>query len=160
MDSDFIERHNLRFVYYGDGPLRAELAQKVSKVGFGERIIFKGLIPHEEVGACFKAADAYLIPSQFEGTPLALLEALFHGLPAIGSDIDGIADIIVDGRSGLLFRPLDGAGLIHQIKTLVQSPELARALSEEGKRIFDSNYSFSRVMDRHLDILRAASKSP
>jgi glycosyltransferase involved in cell wall biosynthesis len=158
LERAFLERHGLRFVFIGDGPLKIELERKVASANLEERIIFKGLVPHEEVGTWLRAADAFLIPSQFEGTPIAMLEALFHGIPVIGSDTDGIADIIEDGRTGLLFKPLDGTALIKQIKTLVQFSEIRRTLGRAGKMLFDREYSFSRVMDRHLSILHAVAE--
>lgn len=154
MDRRFVEQHGLRFVFLGDGPLRAELSRRVSAARLEEHIVFKGLVSHEEVGVWLKAADAYLIPSLFEGTPVALLEALFHGLPAIGTDTEGIADIIEDGRTGLLFQPSDRACLIRQIETLIRSPERSTSLGRAGRRLFESDYSFARVMDRHLAILQ------
>ena len=159
MERGFLGHYHLRFVFLGDGPLRKPLEQEISSAGLQAHVIFKGLIPHEKVGDYFKAADVFLIPSKFEGTPLALLEALFHGLPAIGSDVEGINDILDDGHTGLLFKPFDSVALVEKIISLIQAPGLRKRLGQTGRQLFDAEYSFNRVMDRHLAVLQAAAES-
>ena len=159
MGKEALARDRLRFVFLGDGPLRRPLEQEVTEAGLQQHVIFKGLVPHERVGPYFKAADAFLIPSKFEGTPVALLEALFHGLPVVGSDTEGIADIIDDAMTGFLFKPFDASALVEKIQLLIHDPRLRTCFGQAGRRLFEAEYSFDRVMDRHLSILQAAAEA-
>ena len=149
----YLEKSNIRFMFLGEGPMKYALDRKVKEAGFQKYVIFKGLVPHEQVAYHFKSADAYLIPSKFEGTPLSLLEALFHGLPSIGSNTSGINDILEDEKTGLLFKPFNSYDLIEKVKMLVHNCAIRNKIGKAGRKLYEDEYTFDRIIKRHLHVL-------
>lgn len=73
-----------RLVFVGEGPTKSRVDEEAQRMGLGSRVLFVGTSP--DVPAFLSAFDVFLFPSEFEGAPLAPLEALANGLPVIASD--------------------------------------------------------------------------
>ena len=116
----------------GDGPLRARLEREVGRLGLGGRVSFAGEV--DDVAERLREADILVRPSLTEGLPLAVLEAMASGTCVVASDIPGNAELVVDGGSGLLFRPGDARHLTSQLRSLVLDAGLRRRLADEGCR--------------------------
>ena len=101
---------------------------------------------------CPAAADIFAIPSRWEGLPLVLVEAMAAGLPVVGSRTRGIADIVVDGESGLLSPVGDHAALGESVSRLARDPVLRRSLGEAGADLARRNYDIERTYERYLRI--------
>jgi glycosyltransferase involved in cell wall biosynthesis len=93
----------LLFVFAGDGPLKTQLQLKVKNEGMEESFLFLGNVSRENISSLYAAADYYICASDFEGTPLSLLEAMYNRLLVFGSDSPGINDIINHTVNGYLF---------------------------------------------------------
>lgn len=78
----------IRLVLIGTGPLEKELLQYAEAIGIGERIVFKGLMPREDVFRNLIASDLYVSSSSYEGLPVGVLEAMACGKPCLVSDIE------------------------------------------------------------------------
>jgi glycosyltransferase involved in cell wall biosynthesis len=74
------------------------------------------------------------LPSKLEGLPLALLEGMAFGLPALATPVGGIADFVETGENGLLVEPGDIDGLADSIRLLADDPGLRARLGEEARR--------------------------
>jgi glycosyltransferase involved in cell wall biosynthesis len=98
-----------RLMIVGDGRLRDELMSLVEQLEISDRVSFLGA--RADIHEFLSAIDIFIMPSLWEGQPIALLEALAIGKPCIASDVDGIPEIIVDGANGYLVSPKDVAGL-------------------------------------------------
>jgi glycosyltransferase involved in cell wall biosynthesis len=82
----------------------------------------------DELRSLLRSAGLFLMPSLREGSPLALLEAMSHGLPAVASRVGGIPEIVTDGKEGYLYSPLDiGKGAQH-VRNLLENVELRRRM--------------------------------
>ncbi len=92
------------------------------ELGVGGRAVFTGRV--ENVADLLQVMDAFLLPSLSESMPNVLLEALFFGLPLVGSDVGGVCEII--GDNGLLVPPADPAALARAMLKLAADPELRR----------------------------------
>jgi glycosyltransferase involved in cell wall biosynthesis len=103
----------------GDGPQRDELEACAAEVAPG-RVHFAGALPgaHD----AFAAADVVLLTSRTEGMPGVLVEAGLCGLPAVASDVGGVAEIVLDGVTGVLTRPNDVAGVAQAITQVLANP--------------------------------------
>ena len=108
--ADVIRRNpRVSFVHMGDGPERDRIARAIGGHGLEQRFRLLGQVV--DPVAELSGADMFVMPSLWEGLPLALLEALASGLPAIGTRVEGIEDVIEDGVSGVLVPPADPAAL-------------------------------------------------
>jgi glycosyltransferase involved in cell wall biosynthesis len=106
-------------------------------------------------GASFLAGlDIGVIPSLYEGSPLALFEAMALGRPIVASDIPGMREVIEDGRNGLLVPPRDPSALRAAILRLVTDSELRRRLGAAARDDAEHRFPMRRTIDRCLAILR------
>ncbi len=96
---------DLAYLIVGDGSDRARLEAKAERLGLGERVVFAGFIPEDEKVDHYRLADAYVMPSKWEGFGIVYLEAMACGLPVVGSSIDGSLEAIPDESFGLTVDP-------------------------------------------------------
>jgi len=146
-----------RFVIVGSGPERARLEAEAATLGLGGRVVFLG--QRDDVPALLAASDAFVLPSRFEGTPLALLEAMAVGKPVIASAIPGTDEVVVDGESGLLVSSGDSSGLASALRRIVDAAELRTRLGAAARRRaeteFSAGSSTKRVMAVYDSLLQA-----
>jgi glycosyltransferase involved in cell wall biosynthesis len=122
----------------GDGPLRAQHERLAQSLGLGARI--EWLAPSADIAAHYAQAALFVLPSRYEGMPLALLEAQALGVPAVAFDCPtGPAEILSEA-TGRLVPAGDVAGLAAALVALLQAPSLraamARAAVERSRRLF------------------------
>lgn len=94
---------NVRMVWIGDGSLRESLRQKAIELGVVDRLVLPGWQHNARSYLC--GFDIFVLPSIYEGFPLAILEAMAAGLPCVVSDVDGVAEAVVDGKTGFVCPP-------------------------------------------------------
>lgn len=89
----------VKYLVIGRGDDQPRLMQLAKDLGVGDRVIFAGFVPTEELVAHYRLADAYIMPSQ-EGFGIVYLEAMACGVPVLSGDADGAADPLLDGKLG------------------------------------------------------------
>ncbi|HOO89937.1 MAG TPA: glycosyltransferase [Syntrophales bacterium] len=95
----------------GDGPLKNALEERCRKHSVQERIIFVGPVPHEEIYQWLNAADFFCLPSQREGCPVVIHEALACGVPVVATTVGAVPEQISCDDYGLLCPPSDPKSL-------------------------------------------------
>lgn len=128
----------VRLVVFGDGPLREEFERLASEVAPGV-VEFRGRVPPEEVYAEMSTATATIFPSRWdEPFGRITVEAMLLGVPVVATDAGGIAELVDDGETGLLFPVDDVEALAGKLATLLETPEererLARTASATADR--------------------------
>jgi glycosyltransferase involved in cell wall biosynthesis len=127
-----------RFVHIGGGPLLARLQAAARRLGLQARIEWLGAQAHEGVLAGLRKADLFALASRIardgdrDGLPNVLLEAQSQGLPVVASRAGAIAELVVDGVTGLLVEPDDPKGLAEALARLIGDPQLRRRLGAAG----------------------------
>jgi glycosyltransferase involved in cell wall biosynthesis len=101
----------------------------------------------DDVGPLLLAADAVVLPSRWEGLPLALLEALARGRPVVASAVGGIPDVIEDGVHGRLVPPEDAAALAAALEDFARRSDAALRLGRAGQRRVRESYTWERVVE-------------
>ena len=139
----------LRFLIVGNGPLEAELRRRVGSAGLEERTLFTGF--RSDVPDLLAAADLFVLPSHGESFPLTVLEAMAAALPVVATDVGGVPEAVVDGRTGLLVPPADAASLADALVRVGTDADLRRSMGEAGRvraeREFDERRSIGALMD-------------
>jgi glycosyltransferase involved in cell wall biosynthesis len=97
------------FVWVGDGPLEGELRPQVRRLRLDTRVHFLGR--RADVPGLLAGPDVLVLPSLFEGLPLAVLEAMPAGVPVVPPGVTGTTEAIEDGATGRLVPPGDPAAL-------------------------------------------------
>ncbi len=146
---------NARFVVAGEGRERARLEAQVAALALDDRVRFLG--NRTDVPELLAASDAFVLPSRFEGSSLAVLEAMAAGKPVISSSIGGTNELIVDGESGVLVPPDDAGALAASLERVLAEPGLRSRLGAAAQATVQSHFSASdmaeRVMGVYEDIL-------
>ncbi len=119
-------------VVVGKGLFRPNLEQAAAESGVADRVVFAGARP--DARALMGAADAVVLPSRWEGLPLTALEALASGTPLVATDIQGVRELVVDGREALLV-PQEPGALAAALRRVLDDPDLAARLAEAGRRV-------------------------
>ncbi|MBI3021867.1 MAG: glycosyltransferase family 4 protein [Candidatus Omnitrophica bacterium] len=140
----------VRLRLIGDGPLREPLEQQAH--GARLPVEFVGTVPHDRLPAVLNRAEAFVFPSEYEGHPKALLEAMACGLPVIGSDAPGIRDIITHRTTGLLCG-LSASAIRSAIRELMVDPPLRDRLGAAARAAIISTCSLDRVVEQELALL-------
>ncbi len=157
------ERRGLRLVIVGDGPQRAALAETARSLGIDDRFDMPGWLPHAEVLTRMDSAAMIVAPSVIapdgdrDGVPNVLLEAGTRGLPVVASRLDGIAEIVADGETGLLVAPGDVRELADAIKRLLADASLREHLARGAQAHLRRHYDLGRNVARIDHLLRKAS---
>jgi len=87
---------------FGGGVLQEELEAQVARLGLGDVVTFHGWRSKEEVAARLRESDLFVITSRYDSNPCALIEALASGVPAVGTSVGGIPEVITDGMGILV----------------------------------------------------------
>ncbi|MBD2435784.1 glycosyltransferase family 4 protein [Nostoc sp. FACHB-110] len=141
---------NAHLIVLGEGELREVLQQKTTELQLHERVHFLGELPSHDVYALLRTANVFVFPSLFEGTPMALVEAIGAGLPVVASDIPVMHEIL--DNAGLFIPPDNAEKLASAIQKIIDSPELAENLrkrSLERAQIF----SLENMVDAYEKLL-------
>jgi len=123
----------------GDGPGRGSLERQVAASGLKARVLLEGALTRSEIAALLADADVIVAPSvptsagKREGIPVALMEGMATGLPAVASRLSGIPELIEDGVSGLLVPPGNAPALATALGRLATNPELASRLGRAAR---------------------------
>lgn len=120
---DYLKGRKVVILFVGGGDMERSLRERVAEMGMHTIIRFEGSVPYEMVREYYAVTDLFVIPSLFEARPLALAEAIFNGLPTIGSDINTISNTINHGVDGLVFEKGNPAKLKECLKDLIEDNE-------------------------------------
>lgn len=124
------ERNKFRIFMAGDGTLKQALVAQAKEKGVSDTFIFLGYC--REAAEFLSLCDFTLLPSVWEGSPLTILLSFGAGKPVVGTDIDGIRDVVVPGENGLLAQPKDPASLAEVLRKIAKNPDLLRSLKTES----------------------------
>jgi len=144
----------------GSGPQADRLRKAADQAGVADLIAFHGEKPNDDVRRLLARGDIFVLPCRtaasgdMDGIPVALMEAMASGLPAISGRLPAIEELIEDGVSGLLVAPDDDAQLAEAISKLANDPELRSRLAMAGRETVEREFSSAVNLDRLEDCLR------
>jgi glycosyltransferase involved in cell wall biosynthesis len=139
----------------GDGPLEEAVRSLITERGLAADVRMLGR--RDDIPALMSAADAYVMSSDWEGLPSALLEAASASLPTVATDVAGNADIVVDGQTGLLVPAGNPAALADGIRRIMRmSPTQRAAMGNAARDRVMSSFDILSVVDRWEAIYRSA----
>jgi glycosyltransferase involved in cell wall biosynthesis len=138
-----------RLVFIGQGPDRDRL-ERFTKIVDAERFLLKAA--EADTGAILAHADVIWVPSRRPTGLNVALEAMAAGKPVIASNHPALAEIVVDGETGLLVPPGDKMRLARQTRLLLENADLRRRFGEAGRRRAESQFSQPRLVKQYAEL--------
>ncbi|MEO7863085.1 MAG: glycosyltransferase [Nitrospirales bacterium] len=140
------EGANMKVLVVGDGSIRQDLMTQTRDLGIRENVVFLG--HREDTDVLLQALDIFVLPSLSEGIPMALLEAMAASRAVVASRVGGIPEIVEDGVEGFLVEPMNVNGLAERCRQLIESPEAAKKMGEEGRKRVERDFSATAMANR------------
>jgi glycosyltransferase involved in cell wall biosynthesis len=134
----------------GEGPLHDALSARIAELGLTGRCRLLGF--RRDVPDLLAAADAFVLSSLWEGTPIVLLEAMAAGLPVVANRIMGNREVVADGETGYLVPPRRPDFLAEALCRLFADPAQARAMGLAGRLRLERQFTLARTLSRLEDV--------
>jgi sugar transferase (PEP-CTERM/EpsH1 system associated) len=140
-----------RVLMVGYGPLRPRLEQlAVNLPELRGRVHFTGEV--RNVADWLNGFDAFVLTSLFEGTSVALLEAMAVGVPPVVTTVGGNPEIVQDTQNGYCFQPKDEAALAEHLERLARSADLRARLGAASRRRVQEHYALDHLIRRYEQV--------
>lgn len=157
---------NIVLDYVGDGELMIAAIDFLHIHGLQDRVRLHGALPAERVQDLLKNADLFIqhsrtdpISGDEEGLPVAILEAMSHGLPVISTCHAGIPEAVLHGQTGLLIEEGDIPGMHKAILELATDPERRIGMGEQGRLRIKQNFTWTAEKAKLLELLFPTGKA-
>ncbi|MGD1074035.1 MAG: glycosyltransferase family 4 protein [Bryobacteraceae bacterium] len=143
-------RAGMKLLLVGDGSCKPVLEAQARRLGISSDCVF--LPGAQAVAPCLGSMDIVVLPSISEALSNSLMEAMACGCAVVASNIGGNVELVSEGRTGLLFDPLDTSRLAAALESLIESESLRRDLSEAGCRFMLQQFSLESSARRMEEI--------
>jgi glycosyltransferase involved in cell wall biosynthesis len=134
-----IERDDVLGVWVGDGPLRPVVERDIRDRGLEDRIVLLG--HRRDVPDLLPGFDVFALSSLYEGVPCAVVEAMRCGVPVVATAVNGVHEVVVPGRSGLLVPPRDPRALARALGALLEDPAEGARLAAIAQRQLEGHFA-------------------
>ena len=124
-----------------------EVRDKIRELGIGDSVPFLG--SRSDVSKLLGIMDVFCLTSFKEGLPISLIEAMAAGLPVVGTNVEGIRDVIRPDYNGLLVEPGDVEGLKNTLMDLLKHPDRRERLGRAARQTAEEKYSLDRCVAQY-----------
>lgn len=143
-------RNSTLLLIIGSGIQEKFLMNLAKELTIQDNVVFTGSIEHGKIPEYLAASDVYTISSIFEGTCIAMAEAMASGRPVVTTKFAGAFDLIVNGETGFIVEQKDYKAFADKVLYLLDNPEAARIMGEKAKKkaeeLFSSNQNIDKVI--------------
>ncbi len=129
-----------------------KVQQMLAASGVAPNFIFTDF--RNDVPRLINAMDVFVLSTHFEGLPLVILEAMAQSKPVIATSVDGVPEVVIDGKNGLLYPHQDDEKLAAQLLTLLTDKEHAASLGEAGRQFVKTNFSHDQFVTNIINLYR------
>jgi len=127
----------------GTGELQAQLHDQVAELGLERCVVFTGM--RTDVPRLVAALDVFIMPSRWEGLPIALLEAMASSKPVLCTRVGGIPDVVHEGDNGLLIEPGDAPALQARLEWLLDDAAARQRLGQRARETVIERFDITRT---------------
>jgi glycosyltransferase involved in cell wall biosynthesis len=146
------KRPDLRLWMVGDGSERRALEALAAELGVADQVKFWG--QQLDVTPFFSAADAFIMSSRSEGLPMSLLQAFSLGVPAIVTDVGGMAEVVRLAQAGMTVSPSESAEMTNAILQLANEDADRARMGENAVAAFHTHFSLESMCDAYMKLYR------
>jgi glycosyltransferase involved in cell wall biosynthesis len=136
----------------GDGPLRSQLEAQIVRMNLADSVRLLG--NRNDMQRFLKGADVFVMPSRWEGLPVALLEAMGAGLPVVATRVEGVEEVVEHAGQGLLVPPEDTPALADALLQLIADSGLRHRMSSAARRRIQESYTLDTMCESYLQLMR------
>ncbi len=147
---------HLHLLLVGDGEARAALEGQIQSLGLSQRVTLAGHQNREQVLSILKSSDLFAMPSRYEGTPIALLEAGALGRPIVASNVGGMPELVRDRQEALLVPAENPLALASALMELIGHPDFASQLARNAVQRIQAEFSLEAQFQKTMDAYRKA----
>jgi glycosyltransferase involved in cell wall biosynthesis len=140
-------------VLLGSGSLMAPLKAHVHTHGLEGRVHVLG--KRDNVRECLAASDVFVLSSNWEGNPLAVMEAMAAGLPVISTAVGGVPDLVQSGEQGILVPPEDFPAFTQAMRLLIDDPAKRTAMGCAARALASTAFRVERMVEGYTSLYRA-----
>jgi glycosyltransferase involved in cell wall biosynthesis len=137
---------NARVLIVGDGPERPSLEALAAELGLGDALLMPG--SRTDIPDILAAADVAAVSSDFEGSPLSVMEYMEAGLPVVATDVGGLASMVHHGEHGLLVPAGEPAALAEAVASLLADPRRGAAMGAAARERRRAEYDLTVMVAR------------
>jgi glycosyltransferase involved in cell wall biosynthesis len=152
------QRPDLKVLFAGDGELRTALQERALELRLENNVFFLG--NRADISALLAASDYFILPSLWEGLPMALIEAMASGLPVIATRVSGTNQVMVHGETGLLVEPGNSSELAQAILKMASDPSMARQMGRAARQRVEVHFGAQKQAREYLDLFNSGSNRP
>lgn len=145
------KKSSIRLAIVGEGPDRAALETLAVRLNIAGKISWCGAVKGIDAMAAF---DIFALPSDYEGLPYVLLEAMLSGVPVVSTRVGGVAEIIEPPKNGLIIPPGQPAALAEGLWALIEDEALRTAMGDNARQMVRT-FSVDRMVDATIHVYRS-----
>jgi teichuronic acid biosynthesis glycosyltransferase TuaC len=149
---------NTHLIYIGSGPELGGLVEEARSAGIAHRVHFAAQPSHADVPRWLSTGDVFALPSYEEGLPLALLEAMSCGLPAVATRVGGIPEVVTEGETGVLVRPKQVEPLAQALRYVLADEEMCHRMGARARRIVLERFSWDRSAEELSEVYNLVAR--
>jgi len=143
---------NFRCLVAGEGPERRKLEWLLEKLQLADVVTLLGHVPHEEIEQYYEIADLVVLTSHSEGIPLVLMEAMAHGKIVLAPAITGIPELVVDGKTGFLYKPGALQDFVWRVEEICRSLNALDSVRRAARAHVQSEFNQQTNLQRFADL--------
>jgi glycosyltransferase involved in cell wall biosynthesis len=151
------EHPKTRLLIGGKGSDLARLKDCVHELGLGEKVVFAGFLPKEELPTYFELADLFVFHSTYETFGMVLAEAMSYGKPVVSVSSTAIPSVVDHGQTGWLVPPMNSSAMAEAVNRLLNDPDLRRDIGQQGRKQAKSTFDWDHIAESYEKVLLEAS---
>jgi glycosyltransferase involved in cell wall biosynthesis len=142
-----------KLVLVGKGPTELSARRLAESYGLGDQIRFLGM--RDDVPEILGASDVFVLSSDYEGNPLAVMEAMAAGLPIVSTSVGGVPELVTSGRDGILVDSADEAGFKDSLQLLLDRPDVRKSMGLSAARTARAKFDVRTMVQAYENLYQS-----
>jgi glycosyltransferase involved in cell wall biosynthesis len=147
-----------RILFAGTGPTMVEIIAKAKSLGLDGRTEFLG--DRSDIAQLLRAASVFALPTNWEGFPLSILEAMRAGLPVVASDVGGVREAVIEGENGFIAPRGDLDAFTGALERVLTDDILRARMANTSRRMFEQRFTAEYMFSKTFNVYRQAVSMP
>ena len=139
-----------KFILIGDGKMRQPLQRLIDKLGLQRKVILTGW--RRDVFAILPGIDVFVLTSLWEGLPVSVLEAVSSSVPVVATNTGGVAEVIIDAKTGFLVRPHSIQAMSEKVVILLKDANLRKQLAKSALDSLNGSFALGNMVKSNQDL--------